>query len=124
MALIKNQKTDTIESVGLQEANALEAAHARTKDGLQPSLNILRIEDPRNKRGYSTYALVKPIRTDNAILCDFVGFKVGKTQINALNSFEDVVNYVKKVPVKVVNIRVPWTKVINIENITYEHNKE
>jgi hypothetical protein len=123
MVLIK--KIDkVVEPEVPQEANALALANARTKEGLPPLVNILRIEDPSEKTGISIYVLLKPLRTDNSVLCDFVGFKIGKTQINAFNSFEDVANYVSKKLVSIVNIRAPWTRIINIENITYKHSKE
>jgi len=118
MKLIKNK--EVIEEKP-QEATALALANARMKEVVSGPVYTLRVEDPSEKTGVATYLLLKQVREENSILCDFFGFKAGKTQINAINSFEDVVNYVEKGSVKVVNMRVPWTKIVSIENITYKH---
>jgi hypothetical protein len=121
MGLIKNKKEIVEEKP--QEATALAIANARMREAPPGPVNILRVEDPSEKTGVATYFVLK-LREDSAILCELVGFKAGKTQINAINSFEDVVNYVEKGSVKVVNIRIPWTRIVSIENITYKHKKQ
>jgi len=105
-----------------QEATALSIANSRMKESLAVPVYILNVEDPSKKTKVATFVILK-LREDSSVLCDFVGFEAGKTQINSFGSFEDVNNYVNKKSVKIVNIRVPWTRVVSIENITYKYKK-
>ena len=129
----KNKKNDNLESttvqeVGQQSANALILAESKMKENkINGALYILCVEDPRERGKIAYYVSLSPLNEDNAILVSFKGFQLTKQQLDSIQSLksfttlEDVVNYVREgQPVQLVDKRVPWTRVIDIDNITYK----
>lgn len=131
--LIKNKakKNDfepqKVQDVSVQSADALAQANARMKENsAKGALYIVSVEDPR-ERGKAAYYLPLKMNEDSSVLLSFKGFKLTTEQLKAINSLEsftkleDVVDYVKKGnSVQLIDKRVPWTRVIDIDNITYK----
>lgn len=131
MVLIKNKnvKAEATElqkvlDISIQESNALALANARNKENkdIKP-LYVLRVEDPEGSKKVKLYIVIK-LRYDVAVLCEFFGFETTQKEVSAFSSVEEAANYVKESDsVELVNIMIPWTKVISIENITYKHKR-
>lgn len=131
--LIKNNKKNSdsdlnkVQDVAVQSANALALATARMKENrVTGALYIVSVEDPRSKSKVAYYITLS-MNEDSGVLLSFKGLQLTKQQLDAINSLEsfttleDVVNYVREgQPVQLVDKRVPWTRVIDIDNITYK----
>lgn len=130
MVLIKNKNVKSevpelqkVMDISLQESNALALANARNKENKTTApLYLLRVEDPGTKKNKSY--LVTKLFDDRPVLCEFVGFEATQKEVSAFSSVEEAANYVKEAEsVELVNIKIPWTRVISIENITYKHKR-
>jgi hypothetical protein len=120
--LIKNQTKEQVNGrdSDLQEANAKLLAELRLKQNSANNyLYMVKVEDPTIKSKCRYFVALK-LREDNAFCLDLVGVEINSKDKDTFKSYNEVVNYVKNgESVHVVNIRFPWTRVINIENRTY-----
>jgi len=128
MVLIKNKNVkpelpepQKVLDISMQESSALALANARNKENKTTApLFLLRVEDPKKIVNY----LVTKLIDDRPVLCEFVGFEATQKEVGAFSSVEEAANYVKEAgSVRLVNIKIPWTRVISIENITYKHKR-
>ena len=110
--------------IGVQEANAKSLAEARMKEGVTKPAYIVKIEDLSSKtktRSYLTFS----IREDSPVFLSIKCFEFDEKQEDPseLRSENDVKNYLKsQESVKLKDIRIPWHRVIYVENNSY--NKE
>lgn len=127
MVLIKNKNVkpelpepQKVLDISMQESSALALANARNKENKTTApLFLLRVEDPKKIVNYLVTKLI-----DGPVLCEFVGFEATQKEVGAFSSVEEAANYVKEAgSVRLVNIKIPWTRVISIENITYKHKR-
>lgn len=121
--LIKNKNRLKVEEeCEMQSADALSQANARNKKNSSNSpLYIIKAEGPNSKL---IHYLVLKLREDNPILCDIIGFEVTKPQINKLKTSNEALKYVKENNFIKINIRIPWTKIYSIENISIKNIME
>lgn len=120
--LIKNTKKESEDGrdSDLQEANARALADLRLKENSANNpLWICKVEDPTVRGKIRCFAALK-VNQDSPTFVDLVGIEIDSKKQDAYKSFNDVENYVKEGTARVVSIRFPWTRVINIENRTYK----
>lgn len=123
--LIKNTKKESVDGrdADLQEANARMLADLRLKENSANNpLWICKVEDPTVKAKCRYFAAIK-LNQDSPTFVDIVGVEIDQKKQNAYQSFNDVENYVNEGTARVVSIKFPWTRVINIENRTYKRKK-
>jgi len=79
----------------------------------------LTIEDPSKpkKSQYLNYISVNKLDISPALV-EFKGFLVDGAQLNTINVYEDAVKIAEKK--EIVNLMVPWQRVVSIENILYK----
>lgn len=119
--LIKNKVT-TVKSDEPQEANAINIANQRNKvNNSGGRLYIVLAEDPIWKDGIAAYVALKLVE-DSSLLCNIIGFELTKP-FDYFKTYEDAEEYQKKENIEIINVRIPWTKVINIKNVSYQYKK-
>lgn len=114
------QAQSTFEEV--QEATAKTIAETRMKDiGQIQTFYIVKAEDPSIKEKFNCYLTIKMAETSFTL--NFNGVEVNKTQLkNALNK-SSIGEYVKERVSDIISIRLPWTKIINIQEVKNKQNK-
>lgn len=121
--LIKNTKKVIVENStsDAQEAKANFLADQRLKENsANDPLYILSVEDPTVRGKLRTIVATK-LRDGNPIYLDVIGFEIDKNASKKFESYNDIEDYVKtEETVKFINVRFPWTRVINIENRTFK----
>jgi hypothetical protein len=106
------------DNVAVQEATAKAQAEARMKDNSgYNALYIVTVEDPTVKAKSRKFASPKP-PLEAAFYVDVTGIEIVTKK--AYKSYKEVLDDVKGETVKMVNIKFPWTKVIHIDNRTYQ----
>jgi hypothetical protein len=111
--------TNNTDTVGIQEADAKTLAEARLKDNsVNNALYIVTVEDPTVASKKRKFASPKaPLET--SFYLNVTGIEIATKE--TYKSYKEVLDNVKKgEPVKMVNIKFPWTKVIHIDNRTYQ----
>lgn len=98
-------------------ARALADAKLREKSSNNP-IYLVTVEDPTSKLNFRYFIATKLNYEGNCL--DVVGYEIKKTEIKTLNNVREVLdNVIKGKLVQISNIKFPWTRVINIENKTY-----
>lgn len=102
-----------------QEASARAQADARLRENSSNNpIYIVTVEDPTVKLKCRTFIAVKINQEANCL--DVIGYEIKKTETKALNNVREVLdNVIKGKLVQLSNIKFPWTRVINIENKTF-----
>jgi len=116
-------ETKNIDDSVLQEATAKALAESRLlgKDSTNKPLYIVRAQDITLKAKYRVYAVLK-IRED-AIGADIVGFELSLDNANKLTTISEALELVNKKSLRIVNKKIPWTKVLDIENRSFKYAK-
>ncbi|HUS88850.1 MAG TPA: hypothetical protein VMW91_05685 [Desulfosporosinus sp.] len=113
---------DGMGDVTIQRATASSDANQRLlqKEYGNKPLYILKVEDPTVEAKFRVFAVLKVIREDAATL-DIVGFETSLTNAKKLTTQIAALEQVEKnTKIKIVNIRFPWTKVLELENKSYK----
>ena len=116
------------ETIAQKPSNLLDEIHSRMKnDGSQNKANVLAVEDPREEKKYSYYLAIK-LDVSNPLYVSFKGLKINQSKIKQINSqkitnIQEVIALVKKGNPTVVDKKVPWAKIVDIENVLYGNVK-
>ena len=115
----KSKKEESFSDV--QEANANTLADLRLKENLNLGpVYIVTVEDPTVRSKKRSFVSLK-LREDSPVYLDLIGIEVDSKEKSKFSSYQEVENYIQeKGSVSVVNIRFPWTRVINMENRSYK----
>jgi hypothetical protein len=103
-----------------QEANALKEVFAKLKEeNINKPLFIVRVEDPTIKeKEYYVIPVGKMEEAGNYITV--VGFKTSKKQQSNLTTISQALEYLETSNEKVMEVKIPWYRILDIENRSYK----
>lgn len=104
-----------------QLANASANADLKIKDSFNNGpVYLVTVEDPTIKSKYREFCCLK--FQHDSVTVSIVGFDIvsNKKETFALNSLKEVSEYVQKNNITLEDYKIPWTRVINVKNITYK----
>jgi len=109
-----------ISGVGVQEANASALANERNKNARNTNkpLYIVRTEDPSKTKKIRILAAIE-IREEPVTL-DITGFDVDNETQSTLTNLTDALEYVNEGKVKIIKTKIPWARIIELENRSYK----
>lgn len=102
----------------LQKASAMELADERMKKHSNKAIYLLTSEDISKPKGVRHILYFDGSNREDQILISLMkGFEVSQTKLKSINNYSKALEYVDSEESVTKNIRIPWTKVISIENI-------
>ena len=111
-------ETHKIGEVAIQRANASALAENRLANkSTNKFLYIARIKHLSDESKIQIYVLLK--QTDWVYGLDFVGYEITVQKLTKLTSYLEALEYAKNSTVKVVNKRIPWARILEVENMSY-----
>lgn len=111
-----------------QLATADSAAFARLKDSNSGNkvVYIVRVKDPENTSKLRVFAALKKIETNNTFnTLEVVGYEIlnnNKTKKTQKLDRSEVLE--KAEEETIIQLFFPWHTVVDIQNLTYQHNKQ
>jgi hypothetical protein len=107
-----------IQKGDIQEANVSGLIDQKLKENSNIPVYIVAVDDPRNENSYKQFVCTRVTECSNYL--EIIGFSADTKTINAIKSINEVNNIVQKKNIKYENHKFSWTKVIDINNITYK----
>jgi len=106
-----------------QEALALREALLKTKEeNVNKPLFVVRVEDPTLKeKEYIFYPIYKLDECSNYI--NVIGYKTSKKRLENLTNVSQVLDFFESSGEKVQEKKIPWSRVLDIENKSYKRKK-
>jgi hypothetical protein len=106
-----------------QEALALRDVVSKTKeDNINKPLFVVRVEDLTLKdKEYIFYPIYKLDECVNYI--NVIGYSTSKKQLENLTTYSQVLEYFETKGEKVQEKKIPWSRVLDIENKSYKRKK-
>ena len=106
----------------VQEASAKSIAETRMKEaGQVQTFYIVKAEDLSVKEQFKCYLTTKTSETSFTL--NINGLELNKTQLKDALNKSSIGEYVKERASDIISIRLPWTKIINIQEIKKQANK-
>jgi len=106
--------------VQIQEAVAGTQATRRlsNKDSTNKILYIVRVEDPTSKAKFRSYVALK--YTEGPYGVDVIGYETSLQTQTKLTNYSGALEHAKQHnKVKIVNKRIPWARILDVENKSY-----
>lgn len=104
-----------------QEANAIATAEQKMKQTINNLLYIVKVEENSKSNSFRFFATQKVDETSNMV--GFKGFEIPSKDEAKLKTYSDILTYVEKKKIEMVEIKFPITRIISIENRTYKKVK-
>jgi hypothetical protein len=109
-------------AVADSQANARLSANSANK-----LLYIVRVEEPGKLTSIRTYLAVKI--TEFPQTCKVIGYEILEDNKNnnknaqKVNTYKEVIENAEKGNAVFLDISFPWHRVVSIQNVNYQHNK-
>lgn len=102
--------------ISIQQANKLSQKPANHATNL---IYLVSVEDPSDKAKSRNFLANKVDKVSYGV--ELKGFEINnKKQLSNLKTFEDAIELAKKESIEMIDLMIPWQRVISIKNMSYK----
>lgn len=119
----KEYVEDSVQNPQLAQADSLAFARLKDSNSGNKVVYIVRVKDPENTSKLRVFAALKKVETNNTL--EVVGYEILNNNKTKKTQKLDKSEVLEKAEEEtIIQLFFPWHTIVDIQNLTYQHNKQ